>query len=238
MRRCPVSYCHKANCWHKRGHRVFGGSVAAQGLASQETALPSDFIAAHKNVVVDKTVQFSLADPPEFKPPAWLKGLKPVGEFIEAIAPFAKYIFWGILALFLAIILYYILREFSDFRWPWRKDADDEEAEWVPDAAPARALLGEADALAANGKFEEAAHLLLLRSVEDIEARRPKLLKPSSTAREIAAAAALPEKARTTFALITRHVESSLFGGRSLDEGGWQQCREAYGRFALAGDWR
>lgn len=238
MCRCPVSYCKKANCWHKRGYRVFGGSVAAQGLVGQKTALPSDFIAAHKSVVADKAVQYSLSGPPEFKPPAWLNALKPVGEFVEAIAPFAKYIFWGMLASCLAIILYYILREFSDFRWPWRKETDDEDAEWVPNAAPSRALLAEADALAAQGKFEKAAHLLLLRSVEDIDTRKPTFLKPSSTAREIAVATALPEKARATFALITHHVEASLFGGRSLDAGGWQQCREAYGRFALPGDWR
>jgi hypothetical protein len=212
--------------------------VASDGLTANETTLSSDFIAAHKSVVADKAVQYSLAGPPEFTPPEWLKALRPIGDFIEAVAPFAKYIFWGMLGLFLALILYYIIREFADFRWPWRKTAAEEEAEWVPDSAPARALLAEADALAAQGKFEEAAHLLLLRSVEDIDARRPTFLKPSSTAREIAVSGSLPEKARGTFALIARHVEASLFGGRALDQGGWQQCREAYGRFALAGEWR
>jgi Domain of unknown function (DUF4129) len=78
----------------------------------------------------------------------------------------------------------------------------------------------------------------LLRSVEDIERRKPNMLKPSSTAREISVAQSLPERARDTFGLIARHVEASLFGGRNLDAGGWDQCREAYGRFALAGEWR
>ncbi len=204
----------------------------------QGTPLPADFVAAHKALVADKAMQFSLGPVPQFKPPAWLKALKPVAEFLEFLAPFAKYVFWGVLALIVAAILYYIVREFGDLRWPWRKTEDDTEAEWVPDAAPARALLAEADALAAQGRFGEAAHLLLLRSVEDIEARKPTFLKPSSTAREIAGTLGLPEKARTTFALIARHVEASLFGGRDLDAGGWDQCREAYGRFALAGEWR
>jgi hypothetical protein len=212
--------------------------VAVSTFVQQQAALPGDFLAAHKAVLADKTVQYSLGEPPKFEIPEWLKLLKPIGHFIEAIAPYAKYVFWGMLALFLALILYYIIREFTDFRWPWAKVAEEEADDWQPDSAPARALLAEADALAAAGRFEEAAHLLLLRSVEDIDARRPTFLKPSSTAREIAGAAALPEKARGTFALIARHVEASLFGGRALDAGGWADCREAYGRFALAGEWR
>jgi hypothetical protein len=201
--------------------------------------LPPDFIAAHKTVLADKAMQFHLEKPVTFQPPEWLGWFKPIGQFFEAFAPFAQFIFWGVVAMVVAIILYFILREFVDIRWPWAKKQTEAEApEWLPDAAPARALLAEADALAANGRYGEAAHLILLRSVEDIERRRPKFLKPSSTAREIAGASALPDKARATFALIARHVEASLFGGQGLDAGSWTECREAYGRFALAGEWR
>lgn len=200
-------------------------------------------MAAHHQLLADKDIQFSLPGAIKIepsKPPAWLEGLaNAIGNFFSFLGPVAVYLFWIFLALVVGAILYYIIREFTDFTFPWqRKPADEEgEAEWVPDAAPARALLAEADALAAQGRFAEAAHLLLLRSVEDIERRKPNMLKPSSTAREIAAAQSMPEKARGTFGLIARHVEASLFGGRALDSGGWDQCREAYGRFALAGEW-
>lgn len=208
-------------------------------VAEQAAALPTDFVAAHAAVKADKAIQFQLFPVEEFKPPEWLKWLEPVGDILRAFAPFAKYIFWGFLAIVVGTVIYLILREFTDIRWPWRKPkGEDDEMEWVPDAAPARALLAEADALAAKGHFAEAAHLLLLRSVEDIEKRKPDILKPSSTSRELSAAPDLPEKARTTFAFIARQVESSLFGGRDLDSAGWDQCREAYGRFALAGEWR
>jgi hypothetical protein len=196
-------------------------------------------VAAHKAMLADKAMQFHLGEPADFKPPEWIKALKPIGEFIQFIAPFMQYIFWGIITLIVGFILYYILREFSDFRFPWQKARTEEaEDEWLPDAAPARALLAEADALAGQGRFGEAAHLILLRSVEDIEARKPKLLKPSSTAREISASLGLPERAQATFALIARHVEASLFGGHDLNAQGWNECREAYGRFALAGEWQ
>jgi hypothetical protein len=202
-------------------------------------ALPPDFAAAHRAVLADQSTQFSLAGPPKIEIPEWLKALKPLLEFLEWIAPAAKYIFWAALALTVALILYYILREFFDLRWPWQQRAGEErEDTWEPDAAPARALLAEADALAASGQFSEAAHLLLLRSVEDIGARKPTLLKPSSTSREIAAMSGLPDKARATFALIARHVEASLFGTEQLDAEGWDACRDAYGRFALAAEWR
>lgn len=208
-------------------------------VAEQAAALPTDFVAAHAAVKADTSIQFQLMPAEEFKPPEWLKWLEPIGDFLEAFGPFAKYIFWGFLAIVVGTIIYLILREFTDIRWPWRKPTEEQaEAEWVPDAAPARALLAEADALAARGHYAEAAHLLLLRSVEDIEQRKPDILKPSSTSREISVAPGLPEKAQTTFAFIARHVEASLFGGRGLDSAGWDQCREAYGRFALAGEWR
>lgn len=207
-------------------------------LSVEGSALPADVIAAHKAMIADKAIQFHLGNPVEIKPPEWLKALRPIARFMEAVGPFVTYIFWALLALIIGTILYYVLREFTDLRWPWRKHVVEDDPEWQPDSAPARALLAEADALAADGLYSEAAHLLLLRSVEDIERRKPALLKPSSTSREISDVLGLPEKARATFALIARHVEASLFGGRSLDASGWEQCREAYGRFALAGDWR
>ena len=213
--------------------------MAANGGAEQGAALPPEFVTAHSSVVADKATQFTLTPPPEFKPPEWLNWLKPIGKFFEAIGPYAGYIFWGFLALVVGMILFYILREMGYLHWPWRKVAQKaDDGEWVPDAAPARALLAEADALAAAGRFEEAAHLLLLRSVEDIGRRRPAMLRPSSTAREISQSDNLPEKARNTFTLIARHVEASLFGGRALNSENWMLCRDAYGRFALAGEWR
>ena len=101
----------------------------------------------------------------------------------------------------------------------------------------ARALLAEADALAAEGRFAEAVHLLLYRSVEDISARRPGLVRPAMTSRELAAAADLPTVARHAFSRIARAVEISLFGGRSIDAGAWEQCRSAYAELTVPKNW-
>ncbi len=103
----------------------------------------------------------------------------------------------------------------------------------VIDRAAALALLEDADALAAEGRFDEAVHLLLRRSVYHIAAARPDWLSPSSTAREISLIPGLPTAARQAFALIAREVERSLYALRALAADDWHRAREAYAAFAL-----
>ena len=97
-----------------------------------------------------------------------------------------------------------------------RRPAREAEEEWQPDSHAALALLEEADRLAAEGRYDEATHLLLQRSVGQIAEARPDLVEPSSTAREMAAQPALPDKARSAFAVIAERVEASLFALRRL----------------------
>jgi hypothetical protein len=114
----------------------------------------------------------------------------------------------------------------------------DASEEWVPAAAPARAWLEEADALAARGEFAEAVHHLLRRSVDDIAHRRPQLVRPALTSRDIAAAEAIPPRARTLFGSIVAIVERSLFGGRPVSADDWSATRAAYADFILSQAWR
>ncbi len=116
-------------------------------------------------------------------------------------------------------------------------DLPDEE-EWTPEERGARSWLQEADALARQGRFAEAIHHLLFRSIDDIASRRPALVRPALTSRELAASVGLPARARDLFAAIARLVERSLFGGRPLDEGDWLEARAAYSDFALPAAWR
>jgi hypothetical protein len=212
--------------------------VAESIPAENEGVTQAAFDAAHKALTADTSIQFELTDAPLPKPPIPPGWLRDFVDFLITIAPAVRVLFWVGLAGLALTIVYFILREFTDFRFPWQRARSAvPEEDWTPELEPARALLAEADALAARGNFAEAAHLLLLRSVEDIERKKPDLLKPSSTAREISIQRGLSEKTRETFSLIARHVEASLFGGRSLDASGWAQCREAYSRFALVGDW-
>jgi hypothetical protein len=226
----------------------------------QVPAVHQDFASAHQALRADPAIQFNLPPaPPPPKPPAWLKELgewldkvlKPVGRFFDWIgsfmpdAPIARFLLWAVLAIAAATLLalIFVRLRHGQWRWPWGKlegpeHIPAEEEEWQPEAAPVRSWLDEADALAAKGRFAEAIHHLLLRSVEDIARRRPRLVRPALTSRELSASDGIPSAARELFAAIARLVERSLFGGREVGRTDWDEARTAYADFALARAWR
>lgn len=200
---------------------------------------PSDaaFAEAHRQLLADRSIQFQLQppDPPE-PAPAWLEAL---GRFLAAIWPVLEVVFWVALAAGVLWILYLLAMRLSGREWRWRRRGETEVDEsWRPDEAPARALLAEADALAGAGRFSEAARLLLFRSIEDIDSRRPELLRPALTSRDIAALSQIPEQPRGAFARIAALVERGLFARIDLGESDWSEARAAYEQFAFAGAWR
>lgn len=193
--------------------------------------------AAHAELLRDRGFQFDRTD---FKPPKTPEWLKWIAEAFEAIAPLLKYLFWIGVALIAALVLYALVRELLRLRMPAARPktaAAEVIREWRPDAAAARDLLTAADALATEGRYAEAAHLILLRSVEDIERRRPRSVRPALTTREIAGLTALPAAARPAFAKIGSVVERSLFGGAPVEAADYAECRRDYEAFALPAGW-
>jgi hypothetical protein len=206
----------------------------------------------------DGGVQFDLTPvAPEPKAPDWLRtlghwiadALRPVGRAIEWLtslmpeAPYARILLWTVLIAALVALAWLLITRWRSGEWRlprWRRGESGaaEEEEWIPPAAPMRAWLEEADALAANGRFGEAVHHLLKRSIDDIAHRRPHLVRPALTSRDIAAAEAIPPGARTLFAGIVATVERSLFGGRPVSAGEWSATRETYANFAQTRTWR
>lgn len=189
--------------------------------------------------MADKSIQFdwTRVPPPQPKLPDWLQA---VGRFFEWLSPAFPYFFWGAIVIGVLAIVYLVGSNVAGWEWPWQRRAPRAPVEidqWRPEETVARALLAEAEALAAQGRFAEAARLLLRRSVEDIARRLPHFLKPSLTARDIAAAKDLPGGARPAFDAIARVVEVSAFGSRSVNEAAWVECRAAYARFALPATW-
>lgn len=223
-------------------------------LADVDPQLPEAWDALRK----DETVQFDLTEvEPEPEPPEWLRSLgewvsdtfRPVGGWLEWLtsfmpdAPYARIFLWTVLVLILAALIWLIVRRWRSGEWRlprwWRRNRGQAEVEeWVPDAEPARQWLREADELAARGEYAAAAHHLLLRSIEDIQWRRPRLVQPALTSRNLAATEEIPPPARAIFARIVATVERSLFGGRSVSADEWQEARAAYTDFALARSWR
>jgi len=236
----------------------------AGGNTQGAAAAADRFTAAHDALRADPTVQFTLAPPPPPPtPPAWLKGLAhflewlghvlaPIGRFFAWLtgfmpaAPYARILLWGVIGIAALALIWLIVERlrYGQWRLPRRRSraaspvAIETEEEWQPDVAQGHAWLEEADALAAKGLFAEAVHHLLFRSIEDIGKRRPQLVRPALTSREIAAATAIPTRARDLFAAIARQVERSLFGGRPIEADDWQAARAAYADFAVPGVWK
>lgn len=205
----------------------------------QDRASPSDeaLARAHDRLLADGSLQFDRIGFTPPSPPGWLRWL---GDMVQAMGPALKWVFWIGLAVLAGLVLYAIVREILRLRAPRAKPtippsiADD----WRPDPKAARDLLVEADQLAGRGLYAEAAHLLLLRSVQDIAKRQPRALRVSLTTREIATSKALPDTARPAFALIGAVVERSLFGGDTVGAPEFADCRKAYETFALPEGWR
>lgn len=158
--------------------------------------------------------------------------LSPIGGALGGVWPILQ---WVLLALLIAFVGYLIFRTFGPMANQVRsRKRPSEEDSWQPSQAESLTLLEDADRLAAEGKYDEATHLLLKRSVGQIASARPDLVEPSSTARELAVLPALSEAARAAFGTISDRVERSLFALRSLDRSDWEAARSAYAQFALA----
>ena len=211
-----------------------GGVIAGSQAAARDSA-------AWAALRADSSIQFApVPPPPPQVTPEWLLS---VGRFVERLLrPLGelmgmdwRWLMWTLIALAGVGALW--------LGWtlliaPWlakrRVVRDAPSEEWTPDRSAALALLEDADRLAAAGRYGEAAHLLLLRSVGQIGEVRPGLLSPASTAREIGGSQGLPERARQAFATIAQVVERSLFALRGAGESDWTRAREAYAEFALA----
>lgn len=212
------------------------------GQATEGAKQAGDALAAWRAVRADPAIQFApikYNPPPPRENPEWLQALikwleslfKPVGEALGMSWP----VMWKVLLGLAVVLLLAVL-------WRWlaplmgRKGVDKAEAmpEWAPNREAALALLEDADRLASAGHYDEAAHLLLQRSVRQIADARPDWLAPSSTAREIALLPGLGPRARGAFALIAGRVERGFYALIPLDAEDWSAARDAYAEFALA----
>ena len=199
---------------------------------------------AHAAYLENTTLQLERPeDPPEPiepppPPPNWLRGLF---DFLGIFAPVFNVLFYVIIAGIAAGIVYFIVTEVIRLRFGGAETEDSTQEHVIQgyrvDANLARKLLEEADLLAQQGKFAEAVHLLLFRSIEDIQERLEGGVPRSLTAREIGNMHRLPDAARRALKPIITIVERSFFGAQSVDSSSWEAARAHYEEFAFGTGW-
>ena len=205
-------------------------SVASAGAADRVAA-------AHQSLLREPGLQFEFeAEPPLPETPEWLLAFF---RFLRSLQPVLEVLFWVAIAALVGVIVYFVAREvIRHYRRQVPSAATaDATPDWRPPVARARARLSDADRLAAEGRFAEAVHLLLFRSIEDLDAKRPHAVKPALTSRDILDLRGLPAVAREALSRLVSTVEWSFFGGRPVGAADFATCRRAYEEFAFPDAW-
>jgi hypothetical protein len=197
-------------------------------------------------VNADKDIQTSFAHTPKPDPNAaefWRKlaedigkAFKGVSELLGPVAPVLPYLLYALGIAVILLLLSPVVRLFLTTRFE-RLIARDHlraDAAWRPSRAAVVAILSDIDALAGEGRYDEAVHLLLVRSVADINAFRPDMVRPHYSSRDILTHPLLPEGARPAFRAIVEWVEKSYFAGLTVGKAGFDACRQAYVDFVAA----
>ena len=208
--------------------------MKAGALVVGDRGAEAKLAAAHQALKQAPGFQFDFGVAEVPKPPSWLD---PILRFFEFIGPVMPYLFWGGVIAAAGVILYFILREVVPEQW-FRRSRRVVATDWHPDTETAVALLDDADTLAAAGRFEAAIHLLLFRSIDDLAKRRPGVVRPAFTSRDIAALEVLPVQPRAAFASLARAVERTFFGGQPAGADAFYEARRDFEAFAFADGWR
>lgn len=91
-----------------------------------------------------------------------------------------------------------------------------------------RQIIDDAERLAAEGRFAEAVHALLLRTIDALS--RQDAVPRALTSREILARSRLPEAARGALSDLVAAVEVTRFGGRPADATDYARCVGCFDR--------
>ena len=95
-------------------------------------------------------------------------------------------------------------------------------------------MLEAADELAAQGRFVEAMHVLLLQALADIRRRLDEEFADSMTSREILRSRQVSDALRRPLRDVISRVEWTYFGGHPADRDDYLACRASFSALAQA----
>jgi len=144
-------------------------------------------------------------------------------------------VLWLVVIVGVAVLLYAFRDMIPALRFgrdgAWTPDeADSDELQTQPPAI----ALGAADALALQGRFAEAMHVLLLHALAVIRRRLDEPFADSMTSREILRSRQLPDGLRAPLREVVGRVEWSYFGEHPAADDDYAACRASFAALAQA----
>jgi len=159
--------------------------------------------------------------------------LKPEEEAIETNVPMVRVLLWTVVIAGGGVLAYFIYTVLPVFgvvrpaRWDNSADNIDVTARSI-DAATRAA----ADELAAQGRFVEAMHVLLLQGLDEMRTHSDlRFFADSLTSREIVSRANAPAGAKAALREIIVWVERAYFGDHPVDRSDYDACRRSFVAF-------
>lgn len=126
----------------------------------------------------------------------------------------------GVVAL---LVLGWILREVVGRRRQGETEVRPEAASAAAAAPQSNLSFDDASRLAAEGRYAEAVHALLLAAIRHFAERSRTAIQPSRTSRELVRTLPLGPDAREAFSELVRTVELSLFGGAPVEAADYER---------------
>lgn len=124
-----------------------------------------------------------------------------------------KVVFVVLIGVVVLLVVGWILREVVDRRRRSGADAGPEAATATAATPELNLSFDDASRLAAEGRYAEAVHALLLAAIRHFAERSRTAIQPSRTSRELVRTLPLGPDTREAFTELVRTVELSLFGG-------------------------
>lgn len=140
---------------------------------------------------------------------------------------------WVVVIIGVATLLYAfrdmipMLRLSRDADWTGNENGAAETGQ------PASGMaLGAADELAAQGRYVEAMHVLLLQALAEIRVRLNEQFADSLTSREILRSKHLPDEFRHPLRDVVNRVEWTYFGKHPAEQNDYLACRSSFAALA------
>jgi len=148
-------------------------------------------------------------------------------------AQFAQLLMYMLMIAGLIALIFWAFTEFSGY-WKDKPLDDGDGAIGSVDEGVITRPLGDAEALARQGKFDEAIHVLLLQTLGELSARLDNPLPDALTSREILEHVPVPDDARLALSGLITSVEVTHFGDQVPGEADYQRCLGSFQQFAAA----